>query len=149
MTAISSSNINDIQDEVNNIKIDFSNNMESLNLKIINKDISFTREKDYVKNNIENINKYDSLLNSKIESLQTNIIQIESELNQNLPPSLKYDSTANTLKNNFKTMYNKQYSTNVNLFIGLLVITGCIVKLSFYETITTPELKPPVFSKLL
>jgi hypothetical protein len=149
MTAISSFNINDIQDEVNNIKTDFSNNMDSLNLKIINKDVRFTKEKDYINNNIDIIKKYDSLLNSKIESLQIDIENFETELNQNLPPSLKYDGTANILKNNFKTLYNKQYSTNVNLFIGLLVVTGCIIKLSFYQTITTPEVKPAVFSKIV
>ena len=44
--------------------------------------------------------------------------------------------TSKTLKDNFKTLYNKQYSQNVNLFIGMVVVFGIIVKMSFYETIT-------------
>lgn len=82
---------------------------------------------DYNSNNIQNIKE-------NIRLLQQN----EVILNQVVPLS-KSDGTAKILKNNFKHLYNKQYTKNATLIVGILLVSGIIIKMSFYETIDYPR----------
>jgi len=82
---------------------------------------------DYNSNNIQNIKE-------NIRLLQQN----EVILNQVVPLS-KSDGTAKILKNNFKHLYNKQYTKNSTLIVGILLVSGIIIKMSFYETIDYPR----------
>ena len=45
------------------------------------------------------------------------------------------------LKNDFKTLYNKQYLLNVEMVVGILLIGGFITKMLFYETISLTKPK--------
>jgi hypothetical protein len=102
-------NMFDIQSILNTIKFDLSENIE---------------------NTTENINQ----IKEKIRLLQ----QDEIILNQVVPLS-KSDGTAKILKNNFKHLYNKQYTKNATLIVGILIVSGIIIKMSFYETIDYPR----------
>jgi hypothetical protein len=46
------------------------------------------------------------------------------------------------LKNDFKTLYNKQYLLNAQIVVGILVIGGFITKMLFHETVglTKPKI---------
>ena len=81
-------------------------------------------------NNSQNI----SLIKSYIDKLQEN----EMILNEVVPLG-KSDGTAKILKNNFKYLYNKQYTKNATLIVGILLVSGIIIKMSFYETIDYPR----------
>jgi hypothetical protein len=89
-------------------------------------------------NNITNVNGIQQL--NDIESLiikQSNILDISMNAFNNLNPETLSSSnnTANVLKNNFKELYNKQYFKNAELFVGIILISGVVCKMMFYETI--------------
>jgi hypothetical protein len=76
-----------------------------------------------------------------IETIRRNITELqERELILNeVIPLRKSDGTAKILKNNFKHLYNKQYTKNATLIVGILLVSGIIIKMSFYETIDYPR----------
>ena len=47
----------------------------------------------------------------------------------------------NILKNDFKTLYNKQYLLNAQMVVGILLIGVFITKMLFYETISLTKPK--------
>jgi hypothetical protein len=115
MTTIISDKISDtIVDIITNI-----NNIEETLTKI--------KSSTDISDNINNIKE-------KIVRLQ----QDEKTIN-NVTPLRKSDGTAKILKNNFKHLYNKQYTKNATLIVGIILVSGIIIKMSFYETIDYPR----------
>lgn len=91
------------------------------------------------KNYTENNNNDDNSVN--INRIKSNIQRLQEHeiiLNTVVPLS-KSGGTAKILKNNFKHLYNKQYTKNATLIVGILLVSGIIIKMSFYETIDYPR----------
>jgi hypothetical protein len=85
--------------------------------------------------------KDDVDVDTNINSIKEYIVLLqanEQDLN-NVVPLSKYDGTAKILKNNFKHLYNKQYTKNATLIVGILLVSGIVIKMSFYETIDYPR----------
>ena len=115
-------------DTISNKIRDTQNNM--FDIQSILNTIKFDLSENSTENITENINQIKDI----IRLLQ----QDEIILNQVVPLS-KYDGTAKILKNNFKYLYNKQYTKNATLIVGILLVSGIIIKMSFYETIDYPR----------
>lgn len=89
-------------------------------------------------NNITNVNGIQQLNDIESEIIrQSNILDISMNAFNNLNPETLSSSnnTANVLKNNFKQLYNRQYFKNVEIFVGIVLISGIVCKMMFYETI--------------
>jgi hypothetical protein len=95
-------------------------------------------------NNIEDtLDKIKSGINisNNINIIKKNIVSLQQDekIINNVTPLRKSDGTAKILKNNFKHLYNKQYTKNATLIVGIILVSGIIIKMSFYETIDYPR----------
>jgi hypothetical protein len=106
--------------EVNEFQNYYSNSKNQL--QIISKKLySIT---DEIKANIEKLDK-DMLLVAK---------NLEEEKDKNAKLTILYNNLDNTqngseiLITDTKSEYNKQYYTNINMFIGILIISSLLVK---------------------
>lgn len=41
-------------------------------------------------------------------------------------------SSSHVLKSNFLSLYNDQYNRNVEIFVGILIVSGVLAKIMFY-----------------
>ena len=120
-----SDKITDVLNNQNEIKSEFTK------IKNSYKDSDYKNNDNTANINTANIN----LIRDKIMLLE----QDEKILNE-VDPLRKSDyGTARILKNNFKNLYNKQYTKNATLIAGILLVSGVIIKMSFYETIDYPR----------
>lgn len=124
--------IKDINDKIEDIGNNFFNELKYNNYTI----------SDTIISDITVLQADETTLSSSIENLSRTTQRLTYTLDltkKNTPLFIKTDGTAKILKNNFKYLYNKQYTKNATLIVGILLITGCIIKMSFYETIDYPR----------
>jgi hypothetical protein len=135
-------------DDINGKIIDINSKMQDIgdnffnNLKYENSTESKTFISDSIRSDIGSLQENESALTSEIITLTNTTQKLNDTLESiknNTPQFIKTDETAKIFKNNFKYLYNKQYTKNATLIVGILLITGCIIKMSFYETIDYPR----------
>lgn len=133
--------ITNTNNDINNTNIFLSTQLAAL------KSANTTDETSKIIKNIKMLTTKQSTENT---SANRNIYEIEATIktvtnklsNREITDALHTDNTyPEVLKNDFKTLYNKQYLLNAQMFVGILVIGGFITKMLFYETITLTKPK--------
>ena len=120
--------------DINNTNLFLSSQLSAFNSGNSLKNIKMLTTKDQTINTTGHRSLYDIEASIKTVTNKLSTREITDALNGE-------NNYTDILKNDFKTLYNKQYLLNAQMVVGILLIGGFITKMLFYETISLTKPK--------